>query len=80
MDDPIVNGQRVADAPRSKWVQHLALPQGGHLGFLAINPNGRGPRRWISEAVDHYLALARAGEFLGIQTDVASSDDLAVQT
>ncbi len=61
MDDPIVDGARVAAAERSASVQHVAVPRGGHLGFLAKNPGGRGPLRWLDVCLDHYLSLAREG-------------------
>lgn len=59
-DDPIVDTQRVAATPRSAWVQHVEVAGGGHLGFLAKNPSGRAPRRWLDDALEHYLSLDTA--------------------
>lgn len=64
MDDPIVSGARLAAAERSSFLQHIAIPSGGHLGFLARNPIARGPLRWLDDCLEHYLLLAQRGGVL----------------
>ena len=59
-DDPIVDSTRVANTPRSPWVQHIEVAGGGHLGFLAEDPGRRAPRRWLDDALTHYLSLETA--------------------
>jgi uncharacterized protein len=54
-DDPIVDLERLTAAPRSPSVALHVQPHGGHLGYLTAGASGRGLRRWLTDALDHYL-------------------------
>lgn len=60
-DDPFVPASVFDGLARSAHT-HLHLePTGGHVGYLSSGPLRLRPRRWLLDAIDHYLAaLERA--------------------
>ena len=55
IDDPLIPFS-VYDHPAFRtnpWLELLAVPRGGHLGFISRRP----PRFWLDDVVLHWLCL-----------------------
>lgn len=57
-DDPIVPTAPLLDYPRSKFVETVVVPSGGHLGFLAAR-NGDPDTRWLDWRIVDWIEKGR---------------------